>query len=147
MDTNSGKLIKFEQLPTQGQYSQEQILAVLQLLSENPGMLQQMLRCTQQYPEVQRLLTQTEDRCRAMQTRCDTLENVCRTLDMLAAFLKAMVHGCAEASGVAAQAFVDAALHFRGHLVHFQFSSSHKRRGVRSGKRGADPYRRRGREA
>ncbi|WP_200796469.1 hypothetical protein [Paracoccus solventivorans] len=49
-------------------------------------------------------------------------------LDMLATCLKAMVHGHAEASAVAAQAFVDAALHFRGHLVHFQFSSSRRRR-------------------
>ncbi|MFY0531724.1 hypothetical protein [Nannocystis pusilla] len=83
METNSGKLIKFEQLPTQGQYSQDQILGVLQLLAENPAALQQMLRCAQQYPEVQRQLNQAEDRCRTMQTKCDTLEGMCRTLDML----------------------------------------------------------------
>lgn len=79
MDTNSGKLIKFEQLPTQGQYSQDQILEVLQLLAQNPAMLQQMLRCAQQYPELQRLLNTQEDRCRAMQTKCDTLEMLCRS--------------------------------------------------------------------
>ncbi|MFY0531669.1 hypothetical protein [Nannocystis pusilla] len=70
-------------MPTQGQYSQDQILGVLQLLAENPAALQQMLRCAQQYPEVQRQLNQAEDRCRTMQTKCDSLEAVCRTLDML----------------------------------------------------------------
>ena len=39
-------------------------------------------------------------------------------LDMPATCLKTMVHGHAEASAVAAQAFVDAALHFSGHVVH-----------------------------
>ena len=39
-------------------------------------------------------------------------------LDMPATCLKTMVHGHAEADAVAALAFVDAALHFSGHLVH-----------------------------
>ena len=39
-------------------------------------------------------------------------------LDMPSACLQAMVHGHAEADAVAALAFVDAALHFSGHLVH-----------------------------
>lgn len=79
MSTNSGTLIKFEQLPTQGQVSQDQLLEVLQVLAQNPAALQQMLRCAQQYPEVQRLLSTQEDRCRTLQTKCDTLEMLCRS--------------------------------------------------------------------
>lgn len=38
--------------------------------------------------------------------------------DMPTALLQAVIHGCAEASAVATQAFVDAALHVLGNMVH-----------------------------
>lgn len=42
--------------------------------------------------------------------------------DLLAADFEAVVHGCTKTRLVAAQAFVDARLHFGGHIVHGRFS-------------------------
>jgi hypothetical protein len=73
-----GKLVKFEQLPVQGQYSQEQILDVLQKIACYPGGLERLMRSTDRVPELERCVVNFEDRCRAVLARCDALELLCR---------------------------------------------------------------------
>lgn len=73
-----GKLVKFEQLPTQGSYTQEQIMDVLQKLAYNPGILERMVRCADRLPEIERCLSGFEDRCRTTTNRCDALEMLCK---------------------------------------------------------------------
>lgn len=64
---------------------------------------------------------------------------------MLAACFQAMIHRHRKADAMAAQAFIYAALHFGGYLVHLG-SPSWERRDVGSGERGAVPRRRQERE-
>lgn len=74
----SGKLIKVEALPRDGEYSQEQILEVLRKLAHNPGALDRLLRCADRLPEIERHLHGFEDRCRTTVNRCDSIEMLCR---------------------------------------------------------------------
>lgn len=74
----SGKLVKIEQLPVQGQYSQEQIMDVLQKLACNPGILERMIRCAERLPEIERCVVGFEDRCRSTVSRCDAIDMMCR---------------------------------------------------------------------
>ena len=73
---DNGKLIKIEQLPVQGQYTQDQILEVLNRLACNPGLLDRMMRCADRFPEIERVCTTFEDRCRTTISRCDAIELV-----------------------------------------------------------------------
>jgi len=75
---DNGKLVKFEQLPAQGQFSQEQLMDVLQRLSCNPGLLDRMLRCVERMPDIERHLSGFDDRCRATVSKCETIELLCR---------------------------------------------------------------------
>lgn len=75
----SGKLVKFEQLPVQGQYSQEQLMEVLHKLACNPGILERMMRCADRFPDIERYCTTIEDRCRTTVSRCESLEMLCQT--------------------------------------------------------------------
>lgn len=75
---DSGKLVKFEQLSVQGQYSQEQIMEVLQFLAR-PGVTERMVRCADRLPELERACSAIEDRCRTTVSRCESLELLCRT--------------------------------------------------------------------
>ena len=74
----SGKLVKFEQLPTQGSYTQEQILDVLQKLACNPGALDQLLRYGERLPDLVRFCSSFDERCRTTVSRCDAIEMLCR---------------------------------------------------------------------
>ena len=76
--SESGKLIKVEALPRDGEYSQEQLVEVLRRLGNNPGMLSQMVRCVERMPEIERYLIGFEDRCRTTVNRCDSIEMLCR---------------------------------------------------------------------
>ncbi len=74
----SGKLVKFEQLSTQGNYSHEQIMDVLCKLANAPGALDQLLRYGERLPEIVRFCNSFEDRCRTTVSRCDSIEMLCR---------------------------------------------------------------------
>jgi len=74
----SGKLVKFEQMPAQGNYTEQQIMDVLHRLAGNPGVLDRMMRCADRLPEIERYLGSFEDRCRSTVSRCDTIEMLCR---------------------------------------------------------------------
>ena len=71
---DSGKLVKIEQLPVQGTYDQEQILAVLSRIACTPGLLDRLIRCADRMPELERQLGHFEDRCRSTVSRCESLE-------------------------------------------------------------------------
>jgi hypothetical protein len=73
----SGKLVKFEQLPSQGA-SQDQLMEVLQKLACYPGALDQVLRFGDQLPNIVRFCNSFEDRCRQTVSRCDAIEMLCR---------------------------------------------------------------------
>jgi len=73
-----GKLVKFEQLPAQGNYSQEQIMDVLHKLACNPGILERMIACTDRFSQIERVTSSFEDRCRTTINRCDAIELLCR---------------------------------------------------------------------
>ena len=75
----SGKLVKFEQLPVQGQYNQEKILDLLQTLAQNPGALERIMRCADRFHEIERAMTSFEDKCRMTVSRCESLEMLCQT--------------------------------------------------------------------
>ena len=74
----SGKLVKFEQLPVQGQYSQEQLLEMLQMLAR-PGVMERLMRCADRLPDLERTCSTIEDRCRMTVSRCESLEMLCQT--------------------------------------------------------------------
>ena len=74
----SGKLIKVETLPREGDYAQEQIMEVLRKLASNPGAIERVLRCADRLPDVERNLSGFEDRCRSTMNRCDAIEMLCR---------------------------------------------------------------------
>ncbi|MCB9702137.1 MAG: hypothetical protein H6711_09600 [Myxococcales bacterium] len=71
---DSGKLVKIEQLPVQGTYDQDQILAVLSRIACTPGLLDRLIRCADRMPELERQLGHFEDRCRSTVSRCESLE-------------------------------------------------------------------------
>jgi hypothetical protein len=75
---DSGKLVKFEQLPTQGNYSQEQIMEGLQRLTCTPGLLERLISCVDRMPQLERYVSGFEDRCRNTVNRCDAIELLCR---------------------------------------------------------------------
>ena len=76
MDT--GKIVRIEQMPVQGNYSQEQLLDILQRIANSPGTLERMMRCADQMPDVRQFMSTFEERCRATMSRCDALEMLCR---------------------------------------------------------------------
>ena len=45
----TGKLVKFEGMPVQGNFTQEQIMEVLQKLACNPGLLERMINCADRF--------------------------------------------------------------------------------------------------
>jgi len=73
----SGKLIKVETMPREGEYSPEMIDNLRRMLG-TPGMLDQMMRCVARVSEVERHLAGFEDRCRTTVNRCDSIEMLCR---------------------------------------------------------------------
>jgi hypothetical protein len=73
-----GKIVKFEQLPTQGSYSHEQLLDLLQRLACAPGAVEQLIRFGSQLPEMARFCHSFEERCRSTVSRCDAIEMLCR---------------------------------------------------------------------
>lgn len=76
---DSGKLIKVEALPREGDYNMnDQILEFLRRLANNPGALERVLRCADQLPDLQRSLNNFDDRCRSTMNRCDAIEMLCR---------------------------------------------------------------------
>jgi hypothetical protein len=76
---DSGKLIKVEALPREGDYNMnDQILEFLRRLANNPGSLERVLRCADQLPDLQRSLNSFDDRCRSTMNRCDAIEMLCR---------------------------------------------------------------------
>jgi len=76
----NGKLVKFESMPMQGNYSQEQLVAVLDKLACNPGLLDRMIACVDRLPQLERATIGFEDRCRTTVNRCDSIEMLCRNL-------------------------------------------------------------------
>jgi hypothetical protein len=74
----SGKLIKVEALPRDGEFGQEQFMEVLRKLASNPGAIDRLLRCAEQIPEIQRHISTFDERCRTTVNRCDALEMLCR---------------------------------------------------------------------
>ena len=75
---DSGKLVKFEQMPVQGNTSQEALMEVLQRLANNPALLSEMQRCIQRMPDLERQCSSFEERCRSTVSRCETIEMMCR---------------------------------------------------------------------
>jgi hypothetical protein len=76
MDT--GKLVKFESMPVQGQYDQQALIELLQRLACIPGLADRLVRCLDRFPEVERHMVSFEDRCRSTVSRCESLEMLCR---------------------------------------------------------------------
>jgi len=76
MDT--GKLVKFESMPVQGQYDQQALIELLQRLACIPGLADRLVRCLDRFPEVERYMVSFEDRCRSTVSRCESLEMLCR---------------------------------------------------------------------
>ena len=77
---DSGKLIKVEALPREGDYNvNEQMLEFLRRMANIPGFFEKVVRCTDRMPDVERYMSTFEERCRATMSRCDALEMLCRT--------------------------------------------------------------------
>ena len=76
---DSGKLIKVEALPREGDYNvNEQMLEFLRRMANIPGFFEKVVRCTDRMPDVERYMSTFEERCRATMSRCDALEMLCR---------------------------------------------------------------------
>ena len=73
----SGKLIKVEALPREGDVN-EQMLEFLRRMASMPGFFERVIRCTDRMPDVERYMSTFEERCRATMSRCDALEMLCR---------------------------------------------------------------------
>lgn len=78
MDT--GKLVKFEGLPVQGQYDQRAMFELLHQLTCIPGLAERLAHCLDRMPEIDRCVSTVEDRCRRTVSRCDSLEMLCQLL-------------------------------------------------------------------
>ena len=74
----NGKLVKFESMPVQGNFNQDQILDMLQQIACTPGLLQRMIACVDRLPQIERATMGFEDRCRTTISRCDAIEMLCR---------------------------------------------------------------------
>ncbi len=74
----TGKLVKFEGMPVQGNYNQDQILDMLQRIACTPGLLERMIACVDRLPQIERATMGFEDRCRTTINRCDAIEMLCR---------------------------------------------------------------------
>ena len=76
---DSGKLIKVEALPREGDYNvNEQMLEFLRRMANIPGFFEKVVRCTDRMPDVERYMSTFEERCRTALSRCDALEMLCR---------------------------------------------------------------------
>ena len=76
---DSGKLIKVEALPREGDFTvNEQMLEFIRRMATNPGLFERIVRCSDRMPDLERYMNTFDERCRSTMNRCDALEMLCR---------------------------------------------------------------------